>query len=160
MRRRKRWNATRLADGPVRPSVGIESKRVLLVGGVTACFDWRDDSCAAFVSTTSLAPGHTLVIPEKETAHWIDLDPGLAAHFMSVSQAVGRAVQESFEPRKVGLAMAGFEIPHAHVWPTHSPTSSLIDPGEEDPPEPTGKSSARRPLASGVRSRTWDSVGP
>ena len=79
---------------------------------------------------------------------------------MSVSQAVGRAVQESFEPRKVGLAMAGFEIPHAHVCPTHSPTSSLIDPDEEDPPEPTGKSSARRPLASCVRSRTWDSVGP
>jgi diadenosine tetraphosphate (Ap4A) HIT family hydrolase len=57
---------------------------------------------------------------------------------MSVSQAIGKAVQESFGPEKVGLAIAGPEIPHAHVhvWPIHGPMSFPINPDEEDPPEP------------------------
>lgn len=76
--------------------------------------------------------------PLEEIAHWIDLGPGLAAHLMSVSQAIGKALQESFEPQKVGLAIAGLEIPHAHVhvWPIHGPMSFLIDADEGDPPEP------------------------
>jgi diadenosine tetraphosphate (Ap4A) HIT family hydrolase len=57
---------------------------------------------------------------------------------MSVSQAIGKAIQESFEPEKVGLAIAGLEIPHVHVhvWPIHGPMSFPIEPDEEDPPEP------------------------
>jgi histidine triad (HIT) family protein len=92
----------------------------------------------AFLNITPLAPGHTLVVPREEVEHWIDLGPGLAAHLMSVSQAIGLAVQECFGPKKVGLAIAGLEVPHAHVhvWPIHGPTSFPIDPDEGDPPEP------------------------
>ena len=112
----------------------------IIDGEVPARFVWRDPSCVAFLNITPLAPGHTLVVPREETGHWIDLDPRLAAHLMSVSQAIGKAVQESFEPEKVGLAIAGLEIPHAHahvhVWPIHGPMSFPIDSDEEDPPEP------------------------
>jgi diadenosine tetraphosphate (Ap4A) HIT family hydrolase len=110
----------------------------IIEGEVPACFVWRDPSCVAFLNITPLAPGHTLVVPKEDTGHWIDLGPELAAHLMSVSQAIGKAVQESFEPEKVGLAIAGLEIPHAHVhvWPIHGPMSFPIDPDEEDPPEP------------------------
>jgi len=110
----------------------------IIEGEVPARFVWRDDSCVAFLNITPLAPGHTLVVPKEETGHWIDLGPGLAAHLMSVSQAIGKAVQESFEPERVGLAIAGLEIPHAHVhvWPIHGPMSFPISPDEEDPPEP------------------------
>jgi diadenosine tetraphosphate (Ap4A) HIT family hydrolase len=92
----------------------------------------------AFLNITPLAPGHTLVVPREEVEHWIHLGPGLAAHLMSVSQAIGLAVQAGFGPKKVGLAIAGLEIPHAHVhvWPIHGPTSFPIDPDEGDPPEP------------------------
>ena len=110
----------------------------IIEGEVPALFVWRDRSCVAFLNITPLAPGHTLIIPKVETDHWIDLDSGLAAHLMSVSQANGKAVQKSFEPNKVGLAIAGLEIPHAHVhvWPIHEPMSFPINPDEEDPPEP------------------------
>jgi histidine triad (HIT) family protein len=110
----------------------------IIEGEVPARFIWRDRSCVAFLNITPLAPGHTLVVPIEETDHWIDLDLGLAAHLMSVSQAIGKAVQKSFEPEKVGLAIAGLEIPHAHVhvWPIHGPMSFPINPDEEDPPEP------------------------
>ena len=97
----------------------------IIEGEVPARFVWRDESCVAFLNITPLAPGHTLVVPKEEVEHWIDLGPGLAAHLMSVSQAIGLAVQECFGPKKVGLAIAGLEIPHAHVhvWPIHGPTS-------------------------------------
>jgi diadenosine tetraphosphate (Ap4A) HIT family hydrolase len=110
----------------------------IIEGEVPARFVWRDDSCAAFLNITPLAPGHTLVVPKEETGHWIDLGPGLAAHLMSVSQAIGKAIQASFQPEKVGLAIAGLEIPHAHVhvWPIHGPMFFPINPDEEDPPEP------------------------
>jgi len=110
----------------------------IIEGEVPARFVWRDDSCVAFLNITPLAPGHTLVVPKEETGHWIDLGPGLAAHLMSVSQTIGKAVQESFEPERVGLAIAGLEVPHAHVhvWPIHGPMSFPINPDEEDPPEP------------------------
>ena len=110
----------------------------IIVGEVPALFVWRDRSCVAFLNITPLAPGHTLIIPKEETDHWIDLDSGLAAHLMSVSQAIGKAVQQSFEPEKVGLAIGGLEIPHAHVhvWPIHGPMYFPISPDEEDPPEP------------------------
>ncbi len=110
----------------------------IIEGEVPARFVWRDDSCAAFLNVTPLAPGHTLVVPKEETVHWIDLGPGLAAHLMSVSQAIGKAIRRGFEPEKVGLMIAGLEIPHAHVhvWPIHGPMSFPINPGEEDPPDP------------------------
>jgi histidine triad (HIT) family protein len=110
----------------------------IIEGEVPACFLWRDPSCVAFLNITPLTPGHTLVVPKEEIAHWIDLGPNLAAHLMSVSQAIGKAIQESFEPEKVGLAIAGLEIPHAHihVLPIYEPMSFPINPDEEDPPEP------------------------
>jgi histidine triad (HIT) family protein len=98
------------------------------------------------------------VVPREETGHWIDLGPGLAAHLMSVSQAIGKAVQEGFEPEKVGLAIAGLEIPHAHVhvWPIHGPMSFPINPDEEDPPEPDWE---KLEEAAGAIRRTLKDLG-
>ena len=78
---------------------------------VPAFFVWRDRSCVAFLNIPPLAPGHTLVVPKEGTDHWIDLGPSLAVHLMSVSQTIGKAVQKSFEPEKVGLAIGGLEFP-------------------------------------------------
>jgi diadenosine tetraphosphate (Ap4A) HIT family hydrolase len=109
----------------------------IIEGEVPARFVWRDDLCAAFLNITPLSLGHTLV-PREEVEDWLDLEPLVAAHLMSVSQAIGRAIREGFGPEKVGLAIAGLEIPHAHVhvWPIHGPMSFPIEPDEGDPPEP------------------------
>jgi len=75
---------------------------------------------------------------------------------MSVSQAIGKAVQESFEPERVGLAIAGLEIPHAHVhvWPIHAPMSFPISPETEgvlngfcSPPMPAAAVEMFRPTS-------------
>ena len=50
-----------------------------------------------------------------EIDHWLDLEPPLAAHLMSVSHCIGKALQHGFRPVKVGLIIAGLEVPHVHV---------------------------------------------
>ncbi|MBI2710217.1 MAG: HIT family protein [Actinobacteria bacterium] len=87
-----------------------------IIGGeLPGRFVWRDDLCAAFLTIAPTAPGHTLVVPREEIDHWIDLPADLAAHLWAVSQLIGRAQQEAFSPRKVGLLVVGEEVPHAHI---------------------------------------------
>jgi histidine triad (HIT) family protein len=60
-------------------------------------------------------PGHLLIVPRAEVDHWIDLETPLACHLMAVAQTLARAVQRVYEPLKVGLLIAGLEVPHTHL---------------------------------------------
>ncbi len=87
----------------------------IINGELPGRFVWRDDQCVAFMSINPLQPGHTLVVPVAEVDHWIDLDPDLLAHLVNVSHTIGHAIQGAFEPAKVGLMLAGLEVPHTHI---------------------------------------------
>lgn len=64
----------------------------------------RERSAMAFQNITPFTPGQTYFACREGIGQWIDLDPGLTAHLVCISQAtIGKAVQESFEPEKVGL---------------------------------------------------------
>lgn len=86
----------------------------IIAGELPARFVWRDQHCVAFLSIHPLRPGHTLVVPLAEVDHWLDLEPPLLAHLSQVAQVVGKAVQRAFQPTKVGLMLAGLEVPHVH----------------------------------------------
>lgn len=86
----------------------------IIDGELPAHFVWKDDQCVAFLSINPLAPGHVLVVPRAEIDHWIDLDDVLLSHLSSVSRTIGRALQEVFGPKRVGLMLAGLEVPHVH----------------------------------------------
>jgi diadenosine tetraphosphate (Ap4A) HIT family hydrolase len=83
----------------------------------------RDEHCVVFMSINPLARGHALVVPVAEVDHWVDLDPALAAHLFAVAHRVGRAQQAVFACERVGLIIAGYEVPHAHLHIV--PTSSM-----------------------------------
>jgi histidine triad (HIT) family protein len=87
----------------------------IINGEEPARFVWRDDRCVAFLSARPLRPGHTLLVPIVEVDHWIDLDPAIAQHLMSVAQILGRALQVAFDPKKVGLLIGGLDVPHVHI---------------------------------------------
>ena len=93
----------------------------IIAGEIPGVFVWRDDRCVAFMSINPLADGHTLVVPIEEVDHWIDCDDDLVAHLFRVSHVIGRAQQEAFDCERVGVIVAGFEVPHTHVHviPTH-----------------------------------------
>jgi len=87
----------------------------ILQGELPGRFVWRDELCAVFLSIAPLRPGHALVVPRAEVDHWIDLPADTAAHLMVVAHAIGKAQQQAFDPARVGLMIAGFEVPHVHV---------------------------------------------
>ncbi len=76
---------------------------------------WRDDRCGVFLALGPLRPGHALVVPVAEVDHWLDLDPELVAHLFRVAQVVGQAQMAAFSPTRIGLIVAGMEVPHAHL---------------------------------------------
>ena len=87
----------------------------IINGELPGRFVWRDERCVAFLSIHPLRPGHTLVVTRDEVDHWIDLPPDLAAHVMQVAHAIGQALQHGFRPARVGLMIAGLEVPHVHL---------------------------------------------
>ncbi|MCU1343748.1 MAG: family hydrolase, diadenosine tetraphosphate hydrolase [Acidimicrobiia bacterium] len=87
----------------------------IITGEIPGTFVWRDEQAVAFLSIAPATPGHTLVVPIAEVDHWIDLAPALAGHLMQVAQWIGRAQQQAFRPERIGLIVAGFEVPHTHL---------------------------------------------
>ena len=87
----------------------------IIEGELPGRFVWSDDRCVAFLTIAPISPGHTLVVPRDEIDHWIDADDDLLAHLTAVSRTIGRAVDRAFEPNRVAVIVAGFEVPHLHI---------------------------------------------
>jgi diadenosine tetraphosphate (Ap4A) HIT family hydrolase len=83
---------------------------------------WRVEHCVVFMSIYPMATGHALVVPIEEDDHWVDAPAELAQHLFSVSHLVGQAQQRAFQCERVGLIVAGYEVPHTHIHvvPTNS----------------------------------------
>ena len=80
-----------------------------------ARFVWKDELCVAFLSINPIRSGHVLVVPREEVDHWLDLDDDMSAHLMNVSRSIGRAIQNGFQPTRVGFMIAGLDVPHLHL---------------------------------------------
>jgi histidine triad (HIT) family protein len=113
----------------------------IINGELPGRFVWSDDRAVGFLSINPLGPGHTLVVPREEVDHWVGADPALLAHLTSVSQAIGSAVRDVWQPPRVGLLVAGFEVPHlhVHVFPAwnmaafdFANAAKSVDPAEQD----------------------------
>jgi histidine triad (HIT) family protein len=87
----------------------------IIDGEIPGTFVWRDDVCVVFLSINPMAHGHALVVPRAEVEHWIDLPAETVSHLMKVAHVVGRAQQAAFDCERVGLIIAGYEVPHVHV---------------------------------------------
>lgn len=91
---------------------------MIISGDLPGHFVYKDERCVAFLSIRPLSPGHTLIVPIQEVDNWIDLEPDLAAHLIHVAQRVARAIDSVYSPQKVGLMIAGLEVPHVHLHVT------------------------------------------
>ena len=110
----------------------------IINGELPARFVWKDDQCVAFLSIRPLRPGHTLVVPRLEVDHWLDLDADLLSHLTETAQAVGKAQMAGFKPERIGLMLAGLEVPHVHFHVVPIRGVHDLDFGNQDPnPDPT-----------------------
>jgi histidine triad (HIT) family protein len=105
----------------------------IINGELPARFVWKDERCVAFLSIRPLRPGHTLVVPRLEIDHWLDAEPALFAHLTTTAQNIGRAQMAAFHPERIGLLVAGLEVPHLHIHVVPIRGMRDLDFGNQDP---------------------------
>ncbi|MDG1411051.1 MAG: HIT family protein [Acidimicrobiales bacterium] len=105
----------------------------IINGEIPGRFVCQDDICVAFLDVRPLAPGHVLVVPRDEVDHWVDLSPDVASHLMVVAQRVGRAQHELLSPARIGMMIAGFEVPHVHVHVVPMDSMAALDFSNANP---------------------------
>jgi len=108
----------------------------IIRGEIPGRFVWKDPQCVAFLTINPIRPGHTLVVSRQEVDHWIDLEPELASHLINTSRTVARAINLAFKPVKVGLIIAGLEVPHAHLHLVPITTQSDLHFANATTPKP------------------------
>lgn len=75
----------------------------------------EDDRYLAFLDISPLREGHTLVVPKLEVDRFFDLPADVLAGIMPFAQEVAARIQRAFPCDRVGMAVIGLEVPHAHV---------------------------------------------
>jgi len=75
----------------------------------------EDENYLAFLDIFPLKKGHTLIIPKKEVDYIFDLDADTLSGLMLFAQRVARAIDKTIPCERVGVAVIGLEVPHAHV---------------------------------------------
>jgi Diadenosine tetraphosphate (Ap4A) hydrolase and other HIT family hydrolases len=75
----------------------------------------EDDRFYAFLDINPLMKGHTLVIPKQETDYIFDLDDDTLSGLMLFAKRVAKAQKEVIACKRVGVAVIGLEVPHAHI---------------------------------------------
>ncbi|MDX5436259.1 MAG: HIT family protein [Pontibacter sp.] len=75
----------------------------------------EDDRYLAFLDVFPTAKGHTLVIPKQQIDYIFDLDDELYLGLMAFAKKVAAAVEKAVPCKRIGVAVVGIEVPHAHV---------------------------------------------
>lgn len=75
----------------------------------------EDDRYLAFLDVFPTTKGHTLVIPKQQIDYLFDLDDELYLGLMAFAKKVAAAVEKAVPCKRIGVAVVGLEVPHAHV---------------------------------------------
>jgi histidine triad (HIT) family protein len=75
----------------------------------------EDNRFYAFLDINPLTKGHTLVIPKQETDYLFDLDDQLLGDMMIFSKKVAQAIEKAIPCKRIGVAVLGLDVPHAHI---------------------------------------------
>lgn len=131
----------------------------IIAGELPGRFVWRDDSCVAFLSIRPLRPGHVLVVARDEIDHWIDLEAGLLAHLAETAQAIGKAQMAGFKPARIGVLLAGLEVPHCHIHVVPIRGVHDLDFDNQDPdPDPAMMDEAAETIRRELRKLAYSEV--
>jgi len=87
-----------------------------IIRGEIPCYKIaEDENYFAFLDIYPLKAGHTLVIPKKETDYVFDLDDDQLAGLILFSKKVAAAIERAIPCNRIGVAILGLEVPHAHI---------------------------------------------
>lgn len=74
-----------------------------------------DERHYAFLDINPVKPGHVLVIPRREVDYLFDMEPDELADLMKFARRVAAGLKKAFPCQKVGMAVIGLDVPHAHI---------------------------------------------
>lgn len=87
-----------------------------IIRGDIPCYKIAEnDNYFAFLDINPLAEGHTLVIPKKQTDNIFDINEAEYAGLFLFAKKIALSIQKNFECKKVGIAVIGLEVAHAHI---------------------------------------------
>lgn len=87
-----------------------------IINGEIPCHKIAEtDQFLAFLDIQPLAIGHTLVIPKKETDYLFDMDSEEYAELWKFVQTVAKKIKNSIDCKRIGVAVIGLEVAHAHI---------------------------------------------
>jgi histidine triad (HIT) family protein len=87
----------------------------ILSGDIPGQIVAQNESFFAILDINPLVMGHTLVIPKKETDYIFDLDAIELGQFFQFAQHVAKSIESVVDCQRVGVAVIGLEVPHAHI---------------------------------------------
>ncbi|MFC6999455.1 HIT family protein [Rufibacter roseus] len=103
----------------------------IVKGEIPAYKVLEDDRFLAFLDVIPLVKGHTLVIPKEPVDYIFDLEPDTLADLHKFSQKVAKAIEKAVPCARVGVAVVGLEVPHAHIHLV--PINSISDMNFSNP---------------------------
>ncbi|MGD0343176.1 MAG: HIT family protein [Bacteroidales bacterium] len=87
-----------------------------IIKGEIPCYKVaEDDRYFAFLDINPLKKGHTLVVPKQETDYIFDLSDKSLAGLVLFSKKVAKGIKSAFPCNRIGIAVLGLEVPHAHI---------------------------------------------
>jgi histidine triad (HIT) family protein len=87
-----------------------------IINGEIPCYKVAEnENYFAFLDINPLKTGHTLVVPKKETDYLFDLDDDDLAGMILFSKKVASAIRSAYPCNRIGIAVLGLEVPHAHI---------------------------------------------
>lgn len=102
-----------------------------IINGEIPCYKVaEDENYFAFLDISPLAKGHTLVVPKQEVDYLFDLDDELYTGLQLFAKKVARAIDKAVPCKRVGVAVIGLEVPHAHIHliPLHNDAINFSSP--------------------------------
>ncbi len=106
----------KFAKGEIKPEIIYEDKKYL-----------------AFLDINPMHPGHTLLIPKKHIDYIFDLDDNALVEYFILTKKISKGLKEAMKTEKVGLAVEGFLVRHAHIHLIPINKGMSIDPCLQKP---------------------------
>ena len=89
---------------------------IRIINGEIPCYKVAEDErYFAFLDINPLKAGHTLVVPKQETDYIFDLNDETLSGLILFSKKVAKGIRNAFPCNRIGIAVLGLEIPHAHI---------------------------------------------
>ena len=87
-----------------------------IINGEIPCYKVAEsEEFFAFLDINPKAKGHTLVVPKREVDYLFDMEDDELVRMMTFAKKIAAAIRKAFPCPKVGIAVLGLEVPHAHI---------------------------------------------